>query len=342
MIFFILSLLGITGPVAAQTVIYSGREYLQQGRSWFHIREVDLATGRHTQLTTDPHNHSNPWCGPDKKSILFTPGTFGHQKSLFHFDRVTKKETFVVLLEQDLFAIVGALDDSRIVVQEYGGVIEIVDIAAGQKVRRISGVNPTIAPNRKVMAWQTAVDTISNPDQKRHILLSDIDGSNSVDLGEGTAPFFMLDGTQLLFARSNKATDQVDIVHYKIKSRVQEVQPTGGIQMPTQEYDLTASLDGSTIVLSTDGGRYGTAVFWRMTSSGEWSIVDENLHPWGGWSGDGRLIYATDGRDLRPLDAQRNVWVSDIKLLDQHSGQTSTVVSGVSMNQDPCWCDSGK
>src|SRR2546428_616581 len=85
MIFFILSLLGITGPVAAQTVIYSGSEFLQQGRSWFHIREVDLATGRHTQLTTDPHNHSNPWCGPDKKSILFTPGTFGHQKSLFHF-----------------------------------------------------------------------------------------------------------------------------------------------------------------------------------------------------------------------------------------------------------------
>jgi hypothetical protein len=77
-----------------------------------------------------------------------------------------------------------------------------------------------------------------------------------------------------------------------------------------------------------------------MTAGGEWSIVDENLHSWGGWSPDGRLIYATDGRDLRPLDAQRNVWVSDIKLLDQHGGKTSTVVSGVSLNEDPCWCDS--
>jgi hypothetical protein len=228
---FVLGVFATAGPLAGQTVIYSGREYFQQGRSWFHIREVDLATGRHTQLTTDPHNHSNPWCGPDKDSILFTSSSSGRQKSLHRFDRVTKKETFVVTLEQDLFAIVGALDDSRIVVQEYGGVIEIVDIAARHKMRRISGVNPTIAPNRNVMAWQTATN-ISNPEQKSHILLSNIDDdSNSIDLGEGSAPIFMFGGTQLLFARSNKATDQFDIVRYKIEGRLQEVQPTNGIEI---------------------------------------------------------------------------------------------------------------
>jgi hypothetical protein len=66
--------------------------------------------------------------------------------------------------------------------------------------------------------------------------------------------------------------------------------------------------------------------------------VDDNLHGWGGWSGNGRLMYATDGRDLRSLDSKRSVWVADMKELDQNSGKVQTVVSGVGMNEFPRWC----
>jgi len=76
-----------------------------------------------------------------------------------------------------------------------------------------------------------------------------------------------------------------------------------------------------------------------LNPDGEWAFIDGNLHSWGGWV-RGQLIYATDGRDLRPLAGNGNVWVSDIKVLDQRDGKIRTVVSGVSMNSDPQWCNS--
>jgi Tol biopolymer transport system component len=103
----------------AQILVYSGREYLQQGQSWAQIREVDLATNRRTQLTTSARHHWKPWCSPDNKFILFTTGAI--DKTLYRFDRVTKRETPVIMLEQDIFAVVGALSDSWVMVQEYGG-----------------------------------------------------------------------------------------------------------------------------------------------------------------------------------------------------------------------------
>jgi len=75
-----------------------------------------------------------------------------------------------------------------------------------------------------------------------------------------------------------------------------------------------------------------------MISNEDWSPIEENLGPWGGWSRNGWLIYSTDGRDLRQLDAKRTVWGSDIKIFDQQTGQTRPVVSGISMNEEPRWC----
>ncbi|MGI9074427.1 MAG: hypothetical protein ACR2JB_24645 [Bryobacteraceae bacterium] len=70
---FVLTLLAVSLPVAAQMFVYSGREYLKVGRSWSQIREMSLATGRQAQLTATPHDHWRPWCSPDGRSILFTP-----------------------------------------------------------------------------------------------------------------------------------------------------------------------------------------------------------------------------------------------------------------------------
>ena len=129
-----------------------------------------------------------------------------------------------------------------------------------------------------------------------------------------------------------------DLVHYDTVAKRQQAEPTHSAEVDTRADDLTVSPDGSTIVLSTSSGRYGSAVYWRLDSAGEWALVEDNLHVWGGWSRNGWLIYATDGRDLRPLDVNRSVWGSDIKLLDQRTGQTRTLVSGTSMNQGPSWC----
>jgi len=318
-------------PAAAQIFIYSGREYLQQGQSWAQIREVDLATNRKTQLTTSARHHWKPWCSPDNKFVLFTTGAV--DKTLYRFDRVTKLETPVITLEQDIFAVVGALSDSWVLVQEYGGMIEIIDITAAKSIRRFSGVNPVISSGRKLLAWETRVDPFSKV--QPHILLSNVHGNEPTDLGEGRAPVFASQ-TELLFFRGQSETS-IEIVRYNTDTQREQVRV---VKAP--EYgdvlDSTLSADGTTLVIATGGGRYGTAVYWRLTLSGEWTVVDDNLHEWGGWSRGRGLIYATDGRDLRPLDAKRNVWVGDIELMDQHTGKVQTIISGVSMNQNPRWC----
>ena len=52
---------------------------------------------------------------------------------------------------------VGALSDSWVLVQEYGGILEIIDVAAAKSIRRFSGVNPVVSSDRKLLAWETRV-----------------------------------------------------------------------------------------------------------------------------------------------------------------------------------------
>ena len=144
------------------------RQYLHHGQSWAQIREMDLATGRRIQLTTSARHHWKPWCSPDNKSILFTTGS--PDKALYRFDRVTKRETPVMTLEQDFFAVSAALSNSRVVIQEYGGIIEIIDIAAARRIRRFSGINPVVSSDRKLLAWETRRDPFSKVHP--HILFS--------------------------------------------------------------------------------------------------------------------------------------------------------------------------
>lgn len=228
---------------------------------------------------------------------------------------------------------VGALSDSWVLVQEYGGILEIIDVAAAKSIRRFSGVNPVVSSDRKLLAWETRVDSFSKV--QPHILVWNANRNEPTDLGEGRAPVFASQ-TELLFFRQQSETS-TEVVRYNTDTQREQVRV---VKAP--EYgdvlDSTLSPDGTTLVISTDGGRYGTAVYWRLISSGEWTVVDDNLHEWGGWSRDGRLIYSTNGRDLRGLDSKRSVWVGDIKLLDQHTGNVQTIISGVSMNQNPRWC----
>ena len=149
------------------------------------------------------------------------------------------------------------------------------------------------------MAWQTVVDVVMHRGQTRHIFLSGTDGDNPVDLGEGQAPLFWRGGAELLFVRFDEATNAVAIVHHAIKTNSDSIQRTRGDVHPLDNsYDLTVGPDGSALILSTGTGRYGTAECHRLNPDGEWIFFDGNLHAWGGWSA-GKLIYATDGRDLR-------------------------------------------
>jgi hypothetical protein len=318
-------------PLAAQTFVYSGRQYLQQGQSWAQIREMDLATGRKIQLTTSAQHHWKPWCSPDNKSILFTTGAL--DKTLYRFDRATKQEGVVIALEQDIYGIVAALGPSRVVLQEYGGIIEIIDVGTGTKIKRFSGTNAAVSLDQKLLAWQTRVDPFSKV--QPHVLFSDVNSDEPTDIGEGRAPIFA-DSKELVFFRQRDAAS-LEIVRYNVDNRTEQVRVVKAAEYGEVE-DSTLSPDGATFVMATGGGRYGTSVYWRLTPSGEWTDVDDNLHEWGGWTRDGRLIYATDGRDLRSLDAKRSVWVGDIKLFDARTGKVQTIVSGVSMNQNPRRC----
>ena len=284
LICYTLGLLALSLPLTAQTFVYSGREYLKVNRSWSQIREMNLATGRRVQLTANPRDHWRPWCAPDGRSILFTSSPPGGEKLLSRFDRITKKETPLITLEQDLFQVVAALDRSNIIVQEYGSVIEFIDIAKNHKVRRVSGLNPVLAPNRMLVAWQTPVDIMARSNQTSHILLSDLNGDSQIDLGEGAAPAFSLDGVTLLFVRLDSANHQYDLVRYNTRAKSQEVQRTKNTDFFAEASDLSVSPGGSATVVSTNRGRYGSAQYWRLGSNMEWTFVEENLGPWGGWS----------------------------------------------------------
>jgi Tol biopolymer transport system component len=324
----------------AQVFVYSGRQYVKVGRSWTQIWETDLKTGKRVQLTTTPRSHWLPWCAPDRTSILFaSDSTRSGSTLLYRFDRTTKLERPLIRLRQPLAAVVDTIDDSRVIIQEYGGVIEIIDIREHRRLREITGVNVVMSPSHSLMAWQSPVDKVVHPNQRSHVWVSNVNGSGAIDLGEGEAPAFRPDGLEVLFVQFDKASTQLNVVRYNIASRDRDVTATVAPNL-FEPYELTVSPDGSTMILAGCCGRYGSALYWRLTAEGRWSVVDSNLGSWGGWSPTGLLIYATDGRDLRPLDASRNVWVGDIKVFDRRSGQARTVLQGASLNEEPRWCGS--
>jgi hypothetical protein len=186
---------------------------------------MDLSTGRRTQLTTTARHHHRPWCGPDNKSVLFTTGAL--DKTLYRFDRVTKRETPVMTLEREFYAVSASLSDSRVLVQEYGGIIEIIDINSGKSIRRFSGVNPVVSADRKLLAWQT-----NNPDPfsefQPHILFSDLNAEAGTDIGEGRTPVFASD-SELLFLRQPNDT-LTEIVRYNTRSRIEQVSVAKGFE----------------------------------------------------------------------------------------------------------------
>jgi hypothetical protein len=326
-------------PSGSQSFVYSGREYLKLGRSWAQVTEFNTVNNRKTQLTTTWRHHFSPWCTPDGKSVLFTSTPENGKESLYRFDRLSKQESLSVALDQKLFRVTDAIDDSLVVVEEFGAVIEIIDVKGNRKLRKFSGVRPVLSSDHTLIAWQTPVDKVLHPEQRSHILMARVDGTGEVDLGEGYTPVFQRDNKSLIFVRP-QTQGGLDLIRYDVEAERHDVTPTkGDLNDPFEDpYGLTISPDVTTIMLSACCGRYGSAVYWRLTSDQTWKRVDDNLGSWGEWSQDGLLVYAADGRDLRPLDENRGVWVGDIKLFDSRTGLTNTVVQGVSQNEDPRWC----
>ena len=330
----------LTLALSGQDLVYSGREYLKVGRSWPQIRELNLATNQRVQLTTSPRTHLRPWCAPDGRSVFFTSDPVNGQNVLYRFDRPTKQETVSIPLEQTLLQVADAVDSSQVVVEEYGGIIEILDVAKNRKIRKISGVHAALSPDHTLIAWQTPVDRVMNKEQRSHILIARVDGTGQSDLGEGNTPAFLPNSKSLVFVRYRD--QNLDLVRYDIESQRQEVTATRDNEADPFEdpYGLTIGPDGTTIVLSSCCGRYGSALFWRLLPDQTWKLLDDNLGRWGGWSQGGLLVYDTDGRDLRQLEPNKSVWVSDIKLFDPATGLTRTILQGVSQNEEPRWCRS--
>ncbi len=324
--------------VWGQQIVYSGREYLKTGRSWFQIREVDSVTGRRIQITTSAKDHQKPWCAPDGRSLLFTSGNIGNWRTLSTFNRVTHAESRVIQLEGDLFQITGTVGVNQIAVEEYGGIIEIIDLARKIKVRRLEGVRAAISPDRQFLAWETRTDILASPRQVSHVMLSRLNGADPLDLGEGAAPAFLRDGKTLLFARLDFAEPSVTLVRYDLRTANTQQQITREAEF-IFGVSLTVSPDGTTAILGGDTGGHGSGEYWRLSKDFTWVAFDENLDTWGGWSPDGRLVYSTDGHyALRDLDSKRTVWSSDVKVFDSRGNSVRTLVSGISQNADANWC----
>jgi|GEM_PF-2356677 len=328
-------------PAGSQTIVYSGRTYLKAGRSWAQIWQVDAQTGQRRQLTITRRDHQSPWCASGGRSILFTAG---NRRVLYRFDRKTRRETLLAVLDRPLLQVIGTISRSQIMLQEDDGSIEIVDIDLNHKVRTMQGYAAVLAPNRRLVAWTTSGAFPRGAPS--HVMISDVNGSTPLDLGEGSAPAFTPDSltlrfvrgkTMAAFSRTHDTNGPLYEVQYDIASQRQTTTASEASEI-VEPYKLTISPDGVTTILSACCGGYGSPVYWRKTLDGGWSFVDGNLSDWGGWSQSGLLIYATDGHDLRPLDSRRSVWIGDIKLYDSRTSRVRTVVSGVSMNQEPRWC----
>ena len=114
---------------------------------------------------------------------------------------------------------VGALSDSWVLVQEYGGILEIIDVAAAKSIRRFSGVNPVVSSDRKLLAWETRVDSFSKV--QPHILVWNANRNEPTDLGEGRAPVFASQ-TELLFFRQQSETS-TEVVRYNTDTQREQV-----------------------------------------------------------------------------------------------------------------------
>jgi Tol biopolymer transport system component len=182
------------------------------------------------------------------------------------------------------------------------------------------------------MAWQTSVERVLNKEQRSHVLIARVDGTDQSDLGEGNTPAFVPDNKSVVFVRYRDKN--LELVRYDIETRSQEVSATKHnhsdfFEDPFEDpYGLTIGPDGTTIVLSACCGRYGSALFWRLLPDQSWKSLDDNLGAWGGWTQGGLLVYDTDGHDLRQLVPKKGVWVSDIRIFALGTGFIRTNRAG--------------
>ena len=235
------------------------------------------------------------------------------------------------------YTVVGAIDKSLILVDE-ADAIAIIDIGKKQEVRRINGVNPALSRDGAFFAWQTPIEDAARPSPQGHVFISSTDGHGQSDVGEGVSPAFSPDGLGLIFVRFDEPSRQINLVRFDLSSGHEQIQTTTAPEDFFQPYNLTVSPDASTIVLAGCCGEHGSALYWRLKADQGWSLIDENLDPWGGWSQSGLLVYSSSGHELRPLDEKRSVWAGDVKVLDSHTGKTRALVGGTSLNEEPRWC----
>jgi hypothetical protein len=326
------------GPLAAhgQVFVYSGREYSKVGRSYSQIRSVDIATGKQTQLSKSMRYHNSPWCASDG-SILFT---VPDEKAIYRLDPASGTEHKIMPIDQNLAAVIGELDDQRIVVQEYADdfQIEILDLKMGRSIRKISGLRASISPDHKLIAYEFSP---SIPDQKQvpHVYITEIQSGNVLDLGEGATPTFLPTQGKLVYTHPEKTKNapQIEIVIYDLNTGKSNSKIFTADEAIFPEFaDLTVAPDGGTMVLASAGGGHGSSVYYLLRS-GSATVIDSDLLGWAGWSSNNLLLYGTD-RILRALDKNRSVWVTDIKVFDSHTGSVRTIKGGISLNLDPQWC----
>lgn len=321
--------------IHGQTLVYSGQNYLPQGKSYSEIRLLDLATGKTVQLSQSARFHGTPWCASDG-SILFT---IPWQEGLYRLDRATGTEQKIATTDQPNVSIVGELPNGRIVLQEFTSefVIQFYDLKAGRVVRSIPGLLPSISSDRSWIAYQYPASPLKPGIS--HVFIAEVEGSKVIDLGPGETPAFFPTEEKLAYTHPEKSAggNTIEVVIYDLQHDDRKTAVfQDGDEASAEFHHLIAAPDGVTMILTLDGGAHGPAASYLLRDGAATSI-DMDLREPAGWSNNGLLLYSTSDA-LRPLDRRRKVWASDIEVFDYRTRKIKPVVAGISANTDPQWC----
>jgi hypothetical protein len=321
--------------IHGQTLVYSGQNYLPQGKSYSEIRLLDLTTGKTVQLSQSARSHGTPWCASDG-SILFT---VPWQEGLYRLDRKTGTEQKLATTDQPNVSIVGELRNGRIVLQEFTSefVIQFYDLKTGRVVRSFPGLLPSISSDQNWIAYQYPASPLKPGIS--HVFIAEVEGSKVVDLGPGETPVFFPAEKKLAYTHPEKSEggNTIEVVIYDLQHDDRKTAVfQGRDELSANFHHLIAAPDGITMILTLDGGAHGPPDSYLLRD-GTATSINLDLSELAGWSNNGLLLYSTSDT-LRPLDRRRNVWASDIEVFDYRTQKIKPVVTGISANTDPQWC----
>lgn len=316
-------------PVSAQ-VVYSGRKYLVDGRSYQQIMALDLSTGRARGLSTAARHHWSPVCSPDGKAIWFLAGPPGGDHSeLWTLDRASGVERRMLTLP-GITRLAGA-SGKGVVFEAAGAVYRF----QGKPVKLAPGIAAAVSPDGARLAWLAGSE----------LFLMDAGGKRLGSFGPCGAGVWSRTGRQVACA-SDKA---IRILAVPSRQEVETI-PLDGRKGSLEGW----SPDGRRFLVATLGANSNSSspqsdywVYDRQTA--QWQALPEPGNQ-ALWTGAVSIVLATP-RELtsygpsgkQPGGRARGEWTTELKLITLGGRPgVKTLVSGISYNVDPSLCQAVK